>query len=144
MAVEAVACYRCAKSEPVCTVNAQLVGASGVRKQLYQRASCCLSDNLIVGYGSLSVVGVHLLIRAVKRVGDEWQTYPAACWRIGCAVEQCHIALADASLAELLLQVLVCLWRLGKYYQSRCVHVEAVNGHRLAAFGIVLAYQRCC
>ena len=39
-----------------------------------------------------------------------------------------HIALADASLAELLLQILVCLWRLGKYYKSRCVHVEAVNG----------------
>lgn len=83
VAVEAVAYYRCAKSEPVCAVNAQLVGASGVRKQLYQRASCCLSDNLIVGYGSLSVVCVHLLIRAVKRVGDEWQTYSAAFSALG-------------------------------------------------------------
>lgn len=83
MAVEAVAYYRCAKSEPVCAVNAQLVGASGVRKQLYQCASCSLSDNLIVGYGSLSVVCVHLLIRAVKRVGDEWQTYPAAFSALG-------------------------------------------------------------
>ena len=117
MSVEAVAYDGNTQSVMVGAVNAQLVGASGMRKEGYPRDVSFPFDNAVFGYGLLAVGEIHLLIRSVERVGTQRQAYLAVYRAVGHAVQEGDIPLAYLTLGKLRLELLVRFHVKGYYYK---------------------------
>ncbi len=97
-------------------MDAELMGASCQRMELHKSSGLQTAQYTETGNGLSAMRRIHHLSRTVQRVGTQRQLYGSLVSRYR-SVKPCQILFLDGAMAELLLQVLMCLLGLGQHQQ---------------------------
>ncbi len=110
-------------------VDAQLMGAAGVRGEADSRVGGPPFDHLPVGDAWLAVDRIEDLQGAVVHINAEGE-FDVARVRFDDSLYQCDVALVHPALFELQGQMAVRLGGESEYHQSRGLHIQAMGGQR--------------